>query len=88
LSSGIDITVRFSNFLPVKKNVTVRCGEAIKRTKVPAGTLNCEVMLSNATGRTIDIECDVHRPANLIRGSRDTRNLGTAVSEIEFHRKQ
>jgi SAM-dependent methyltransferase len=88
LSSGIDITVRFSNFLPVKKNVTVRCGEAIKRTKVPAGTLNCEVMLSNATGRTIDIECDVHRPANLIRGSRDTRNLGIAVSEIEFHRKQ
>ena len=87
LSSGADITVRFSNFLPVKKNVSVKCGDAIQKMRVPAGTLNCELRLTNATGKIIEIGCEVHRPTKLIRHSTDTRNLGIAVSEIEFHQK-
>jgi len=87
LSDGADITVRFSNFLPVKKNVRVKCGEVVQKMSVPSGKLNCEIRLSNATGRIIEIECEVHRPTKLIRRSTDTRNLGIAVSEIEFHQK-
>jgi SAM-dependent methyltransferase len=87
LSKGVDISVRFSNFLPVKKNVLIRCGQVVKQMKVPAGEIGCEILLPNANGKTIEIECEVHRPTSLIRGSTDNRNLGIAVSEIEFHQK-
>lgn len=84
---GGNVTVRFSNLLPVKKNVVIRSGPVVSRMRVPAGAVNCEIMLSNATGKTIEIECEVHQPAKLIRRSTDTRNLGIAVSEIEFHQQ-
>jgi 2-polyprenyl-3-methyl-5-hydroxy-6-metoxy-1,4-benzoquinol methylase len=80
----VDVIIRFSNMLAVKKNVILKSGDAVVRTKVPAGAANCEMRLRNANGSTIDLECEGHRPVDINFGSSDTRNLGIAVSEIEF----
>jgi hypothetical protein len=80
---GGDVIVRISNMLPVEKVVTFRSGDMVVPITMPAG-VNSEVRLHNGNGCTIDIECEGHRPSDVIPGSADDRSLGIAVSEIEF----
>ena len=81
---GGDIIIRFSNHLPVEKDVTFQSGNAIANFIVPPGTADCEVKLIKADGPTIDILCEIHRPIDIDPSSSDSRHLGIAISEIYF----
>ncbi len=79
----VDIRIYFVNMLGVTKDVVFRSGDIIRKVGTKP-RFSDSIVLQGAQATLLQIECEALRPVDITPGSHDHRNLGIAVSEIEF----